>query len=437
MLGSRLVNATNGDSAFVVGARNGSGVLTEQLTMLSTGYVGIGTTTPAAPLHVVGQCVTGDTKLRRKRRRKGKNDEWIEEENEVAIKDIQAGDEIASLDEATGRIVWSKVNALLDMGVKTTYRLKTEDGREIRTTAEHPYLAQNTQGRSPRHPSPIPGAGWLTVADIRKGDFIAVPKPKLGVFIDDANMFYAQRNAGWRVDYAKLKMFWETLFDVRFVNYYLTIPGKRDSAFLRTQAFVRELRRAYGDFMEIKSKSLKYIRDEENLAYKKKGSMDAEIVVDIMGRLAELDAVIVVSGDSDYIAAIAPVLQGRKKILFMGFEENMAWELRQRQHVYFDKIQSMIGLGEQKNAPAFRTGVPLLTPLYSPGAFLSNPVGDNSDMVWAKVSSIEKVGEEQVYDIEIEGTHNFIGNDIVAHNTFISGNVGIATTTPSRKLSIY
>ena len=58
-------------------------------------------------------------------------------------------------------------------------------------------------------------------------------------------------------------------------------------------------------------------------------------------------------------------------------------------------------------------------------------------MVWAKVSSIEKVGEEQVYDIEIEGTHNFIGNDIVAHNTFISGNAGIATTTPSRKLSIY
>ena len=154
------------------------------------------------------------------------------------------------------------------------------------------------------------------------------------------------------MDYAKLKMFWETLFDVRFVNYYLTIPGKRDSAFLRTQAFVRELRRAYGDFMEIKSKSLKYIRDEENLAYKKKGSMDAEIVVDIMGRLAELDAVIVVSGDSDYIAAIAPVLQGRKKILFMGFEENMAWELRQRQHVYFDKIQSMIGLGEQKR-PGF------------------------------------------------------------------------------------
>jgi hypothetical protein len=49
-------------------------------------------------------------------------------------------------------------------------------------------------------------------------------------------------------------------------------------------------------------------------------------------------------------------------------------------------------------------------------------------VLWAKISSIEYVGYEQVYDIEVEGTHNFVANDIIAHNTYMSGNVGIAPT---------
>ncbi len=37
---------------------------------------------------------------------------------------------------------------------------------------------------------------------------------------------------------------------------------------------------------------------------------------------------------------------------------------------------------------------------------------------WDRIVSIEYLGEEQVYDVEIEGTHNFIGNEIFAHNTY-------------------
>ncbi len=53
-----------------------------------------------------------------------------------------------------------------------------------------------------------------------------------------------------------------------------------------------------------------------------------------------------------------------------------------------------------------------------------------------KIVSIEYVGEEQVYDIEVENTHNFIANGILAHNTYISGNVGIGTTVPAYKLEV-
>ena len=45
-------------------------------------------------------------------------------------------------------------------------------------------------------------------------------------------------------------------------------------------------------------------------------------------------------------------------------------------------------------------------------------------MKWAKILSIEAVAEEDVYDVEIEGTHNFVGNGIVAHNTYLTGGLG-------------
>jgi hypothetical protein len=40
-----------------------------------------------------------------------------------------------------------------------------------------------------------------------------------------------------------------------------------------------------------------------------------------------------------------------------------------------------------------------------------------SDIFWDKISEITPVGDEQCYDLEIEGTHNFIANNIFAHNT--------------------
>ena len=50
------------------------------------------------------------------------------------------------------------------------------------------------------------------------------------------------------------------------------------------------------------------------------------------------------------------------------------------------------------------------------------------DVLWDEIVSIKKLPPEQVYDIEVEGTHNFVANGIFAHNTYLEGN---ATTTGS------
>ena len=426
VIGTNTLEGTATTTFFTTGNTN-------QLVLGSEGLVGINAI-PVSPynLYVGGQCVTGDTKLRRRKRKNGK---YIYDE--VQIKDVQPGDEILTLDEKTGKLVWAKVNALMDMGVKEIYKLKTADGREIKTTGNHPYLVKELKGRKPKHTSPIENAGWVLAEQIKEEDFIAAPKPKAGVFIDDANMFYAQRKAGWRVDYKKLKEFLEQIFEVRFLNYYLTLPRHYDSAYLQTQKHLRQLEARYGNLLNIRSKPLKYIYIKEEKRYRKKGNVDGMIAADLLSSIDEIDVAVVLSGDGDLVDIIEPVLRKGKKVLFLGFANNMAWELRQKQHIYFDKIQGLVD-SENKNAPDFKTGVPLLLKLYSQQEILSS----GKDFVWVKVALIEKVGKEQVYDIEVEGTHNFVANGILAHNTYISatttimGNVGIGTTTPAYKLDV-
>ena len=41
----------------------------------------------------------------------------------------------------------------------------------------------------------------------------------------------------------------------------------------------------------------------------------------------------------------------------------------------------------------------------------------SSDVLWDEVSSIEPIGEQEVFDATVLGTHNFIANGIVAHNS--------------------
>ncbi len=41
----------------------------------------------------------------------------------------------------------------------------------------------------------------------------------------------------------------------------------------------------------------------------------------------------------------------------------------------------------------------------------------NGDIYWDKVVSIEYIGEEMTYDLTVPGTHNFVANDIVVHNS--------------------
>jgi len=74
--------------------------------------------------------VTGDSKL------------IAENGKELRVDEVKGGEKVYSLDQKTGKLVPAKILALLDMGVKPTFRLRTASGKQIETTANHPYLVR-------------------------------------------------------------------------------------------------------------------------------------------------------------------------------------------------------------------------------------------------------------------------------------------------------
>ncbi len=163
----------------------------------------------------------------------------------------------------------------------------------------------------------------------------------IGVFCDDSNLYHSYQKYGWRIDFGKFRKFLEDYCDLKFINYYIAIPKKSDIVFKGTQEFLERI----GPYVTIKKKKLKYTPAAGKFV--KKGDVDVEITLDVVRTIDNLDGVIIVSGDSDFLELKNYVIKDKKKnIIFFAYEKNMAWELKYCWHLYVDDYKEEIKLAK-------------------------------------------------------------------------------------------
>jgi len=160
---------------------------------------------------------------------------------------------------------------------------------------------------------------------------------KVGVFCDDSNLYHSYKKYGWRINFEKFRKLLEDYCNLKFIHYHIAIPDKSDDVFRGTQNFLAKIK----PFVELKEKLLKYTPIAGK--FMKKADTDVEITLDVVRNIDNLDVVIIVSGDSDFQELKNYVIKDKgKNIIFVGYEENMAWELRQCWHIYVNRIKDII-----------------------------------------------------------------------------------------------
>jgi uncharacterized LabA/DUF88 family protein len=172
----------------------------------------------------------------------------------------------------------------------------------------------------------------------------------VGIFIDDANMFYIQKEVGWKIDWNKFRNLILKYFkNVKF-QYYLGMPLEKDKK-TKNQKIQLDLEKIG---FSVKTKPLKKIFiDNKRKEFKYKCNFDVEMALDVARMIDKLDVVIVISGDSDFLAVKDFCVEKHKVYLTICFERRVPWEIRKMKHVFFEEIKSMV----QKNSDLRRSGV--------------------------------------------------------------------------------
>lgn len=126
-------------------------------------------------------------------------------------------------------------------------------------------------------------------------------------FIDGQNLHLGTRDAGWNIDYKKLRMYLFDKYNVTEAYYFL--------------GFISDKEQDLYDSLQ-KAGFILFFREHSSaLKGKKKGNVDCDIVFSVMKKLVEKEdfsKIILISGDGDYFKLVDYLVKKEKfeKILF-------------------------------------------------------------------------------------------------------------------------
>jgi len=164
------------------------------------------------------------------------------------------------------------------------------------------------------------------------GQFV---KDKVYVFIDAANILYSQQTLGWRVDYEKLKKYFESECELCSIYFYTGRVGENH----KQNHFIEKLQKLG---YTVKAKEVKRIKISKS-AYEWKGNLDVELTIDVLGNVNNFDTLVLMSGDSDFAPLLDAVKAKRKRVIVMSTKGHVAKELLERaKYINLKKLKDQI-----------------------------------------------------------------------------------------------
>ena len=156
-----------------------------------------------------------------------------------------------------------------------------------------------------------------------------INKSKIKVYIDGANIFYAQKKMGWSLDWKKIKKYLSEKYEVIEFKYYQGLK-KGDNSVVSYLKYLDHL-----GFVTM-TKPVKIIKINNNHPMSKlhnykeiyKCNFDVEITADMIFDRQNVDECILFSGDSDFDYVVKRLRDVGKKIIVFSSKKVLSWELK-------------------------------------------------------------------------------------------------------------
>jgi uncharacterized LabA/DUF88 family protein len=147
---------------------------------------------------------------------------------------------------------------------------------------------------------------------------------RVSIFVDGANMYYAQKKLGWFIDFRKvLSHFGRDTGNCISEAYYYTGADMQSKG--RDGAFHEYL--MYSGYT-VRTKVIKQMIDDATGELVEKANLDIELVIDMFNTIDLYDTCILLSGDGDFERALEAVRSRGKRVMAVAHPEMTARELR-------------------------------------------------------------------------------------------------------------
>ena len=278
--------------------------------------------------------------------------------------------------DSDGTFGFTQPSAFVDDGIKPVFRVTTRSGRSVDSTLSHPYLTIT---------------GWRSLALLKPGEKIAVPR-QLAVFgtevLRDSEIKFLCEEAVNRQEVAAIVFKLQRSQMALFLHHLFAANGwgsasnqpqvDYDSRRLAQQ--IQHLLLRFGIIAAVKSRSLE---SQTNRTAWRLEIIDSRSLQTFIAEIGIFSQNGVVANDN---------------LAIVNSSRQIGRDLISR------------GVGQPRSLD--RTAV------------LDRPLQSTlSDVYWDEIVSIEPLGNQQVYDLTIPETHNFVANDICVHNTSFVLNV--------------
>ena len=380
------------------------------------------------------ECLAGETLV------------WTANRGQVPIKEVEFGDRVFAYDEDAERFVVAPVKASAQTDTRLTYAVKTTR-RSIRATDNHPMLVlrdERKEGRQRRRYA----RRWVTVGEIKPGDFIAVPRsiPDFGVAAQLPSIAGLSAPAASSVD-----LMWLLGLYIGDGNLHLSTKTYRvQFAIPATDVELRaELSGVIDDLFGLRCTEA----DEYRVVVNSKALTEWIVALGFGGlsltkrvpdwvyglprdqRLAFLGGWVDADGyvgptssGSVLLTCANEALLGQARELaeLSGLRAGGPWSFTQPYRHAPGRIQIAWRLGISGEFERLGCRNPKRTDRFGRRRYMHSSNSSRGTTIRAhtnewlgfeRVKSVEPYAVEPVYDIEVDGPHNFVAEGLVVHNS--------------------